>query len=302
MRIWEKKVAGEDAGKTLEKILKGSGFSKKEISRLKFRENGLAVDGRQCRSTEILTAGQEIRLCLDDGHGSTYAAAQKLPPVRICYEDADLLILDKPSGIPCHPGRGHFGDSLGEQAAAYLKTKGEENALRLIGRLDKDTSGAVVFARNRTAAARLWKQKEEGVFFKTYEALVHGEPDPSDGRIDLPLEPVPGQKNRIRAAAKGADALTFYRTKKIYDTGTEKFSLVECRLGTGRTHQIRVHMASKGHPILGDPFYGCGDGVPRLCLHAGKAELRQPFTKERICIQIFSPFSQLDLDYLSISL
>lgn len=292
MRDWEKRITKEDSGKTIEKLLRESGFSKKEISRLKFRQGGMTVDGQKVRSTEILKEGQLVSLRLDDDKKKDYGVLENRPEISICYEDQDLLILDKPSGMSCHPGRGHFSDNLGAYVAAYLREKGEENALRLVGRLDKDTSGAVVFAKNQTAAARLWKQREEGTFHKIYTALVHGILKPREGKISVPLEPVPGVKNRMRAAeeGKGTRAVTFYRTKRIYDTDTEKISLVECTLETGRTHQIRVHMASLGHPVLGDPFYGKIDSAKRLCLHSEKVVLRQPFTGEFICVQIFSPF------------
>ncbi|MDO4305319.1 MAG: RluA family pseudouridine synthase [Eubacteriales bacterium] len=299
MRTWEKRSAKEDAGKTLEKFLRESGFSRKEISRLKFRQQGMTVDGHPCRSTEILKEGQRISLRLDDDTAAEYAVRKDLPEISICYEDRDLLILDKPSGISCHPGRGHFDDSLGSQAASYLRAKGEGNTLRLIGRLDKDTSGAVVFAKNQAASARLWKQREDGSFHKTYTALVHGILEPAEGRISVPLEAVPGVKNRMRTAEEGKGAVTCYRTRKVCHASGRQVSFVECTLETGRTHQIRVHMASLGHPVLGDPFYGQPDGMPRLCLHAEKVELRQPFTGEDIQIQIFSPFCQLDLDYFS---
>lgn len=304
MRAWEKEVGKEESGKSLEKLLLGEGFTKKEISRMKFRENGMTVDGRKCRSTEILKEGQKIVLSLDDEYVKEYAHGEDLTQIKICYEDADLLILDKESGISAHPGRGHYGDSLGGQAAAYMRAKGENNHLRLIGRLDKDTSGAVVFAKNQTAAARLWKQREEGVFRKTYQALVHGEFESKNGKILLPLETVPDEKNRMRVSKEGngLDAQTIYKVKEVYRAGEEKVSLVECTLLTGRTHQIRVHMAAMGHPVLGDPFYGRADGVKRLCLHAGKVKLRQPFSGKDICIEIFSPFCQLDLDYLGRSL
>ncbi len=292
MTVWEKRTVKEDSGKTLEKFLRESGFSKKEISRLKFRREGIKVDGKQMRSTEILKEGQRICLRLDDDVKTDYAVRRDLPKSHICYEDRDILILNKPSGISCHPGRGHFDDSLGAQAVSYLRAKGEENALRLVGRLDKDTSGAVVFAKNQAAAARLWKQRERGTFHKTYMALIHGILENGEGKITFPLERVPGEKNRMRAAeqGKGVSAVTFYRTIHIFDTDTEKISLVECTLETGRTHQIRVHMACLGHPIIGDPFYGWEDRAKCLCLHAGKVVLRQPFSGESICIQIFSPF------------
>lgn len=303
MRKWNKITADKDAGRTMEDFLRENGFSKKEISRLKFKHPGMTVDGIQCRSSFVLREGQKVELYLGDDAGKMikeFAVTSSLPPLKICYEDRDLLVLDKPSGISCHPGRGHYDDSLGGQAAAYLAKKGEACTLRMIGRLDKDTSGLVVYAKNQACAARLWKQRENGQLHKTYYALVHGCLGNRSGEISFPLEKVPGEKNRMRTAEEncGLPAKTFYR---IIKSGTA-VSLAEFTLDTGRTHQIRVHMASVGHPILGDAFYGYPDGMHRLCLHAGKVEFQQPFTNTDICLQIFSPFCQIDLDYFERSL
>ena len=299
MRTWEKRTAAEDAGKTLERFLREQGFSKKEISRLKFRERGMRVDGMQCRSTEILRAGQNIVLRLEDQNAAQCILGEHQTPPDIGYEDGDVLVLNKPSGMSCHPGRGHYQDSLGFIAGEYLASRGEPCTLRPVGRLDKDTSGAVVFAKNQAAAARLWKQREDGVFHKTYQAVIHGRLTPDAGEVALPLEKTPGEKNRMRAAEPGCGlwACTRYRTREVLETEDGVLSLVEYTLKTGRTHQIRVHMASLGHPIAGDPIYGIPDGAGRLLLHAERVEFRQPFTGNCISLQFFSPFCQLDLDY-----
>lgn len=314
MRQWEKKITEAEAGLTLEQLLRGEGFSKKEISRLKFKKDGLTVDKKQCRSTERLHEGQMVAVRLGNWDknrkesrdaSASENSAWKLTADDICYEDADLLIVHKPSGISCHPGRGHFADNLGTQIQAYCCRKGEAAEIRLIGRLDKDTSGGVVFARNQIAAARLWKQRENGSFRKTYEVLVHGHFPEMEGTIDRPIRAVPGEKNRMQVAEadEGLHAVTHYIVRKQYvqkngrwteatedmilpDIQEPIISLLQCRLKTGRTHQIRVHMASIGHPVLGDAFYGINDDAKRLCLHAGEIVLKQPFNGRRIEVHI----------------
>lgn len=301
MRQWKKIVDRNDDGKTLEQLLKDEGFSRKEISRLKFKNPGLTVDGRQCRSTAKLCAGQEICLYLEDEKTDI----QKNVPLEepeICYEDEDLLIVNKPSGLSCHPGRGHYRDNLGSRIQNYCREKGETCAIRLIGRLDKDTSGLVVFAKNQAASARLWKQREDSIFQKTYCVLVHGFFEKKNGVIDVPLGADPDRKNRMKVITDGKAAVTCYQVvhefvcedqewKECFDDRKKnvempEISLVKCLLKTGRTHQIRVHMASLGHPVLGDPFYGKEDTAERLWLHAATVELVQPFTGKRIKIEV----------------
>ncbi len=286
MKTWKYVTTWRDVGKTLDTLLREAGFSKKEISRQKFLQDGITVDGERCRITKILKEGQQVLLQFkkeETNYGKL--EAEKLPV--ILYEDKDILILNKPSGCSTHPCRGHYMDNIGVQASAYCRMQGEEERIRPVGRLDKDTSGIVIFAKSRIAAARLHKQREKGILKKTYIALVYGEMEKQEGVIHTPLKPVSGEKNRMCIAGeqeKGAlTAVTHYRVLKILKK--ERMSLVECILDTGRTHQIRVHMASKGHPIVGDEFYGKeGETCKRLCLHAGKLELCQPFTGKNINI------------------
>ena len=292
MRKWTKIVTELESGKTLEQILKLSGFTRKEISRLKFKNPGMMVNGEKCRSTVILDEGQEIMFFLDDESSEadylheTGREIHETYKLDILYEDEDLIIVSKPSGMSCHPGRAHYHENLGSLVVTYCKEKGEKILIRQIGRLDKDTSGAVVFAKNRNAAARLWEQRKNGIFYKKYYVLVHGNMKEKEGMIAEPMEPVPDEKNRMRTCEEGVQALTKYVVLQQYKIDGEEFSLLKCSLETGRTHQIRVHMASIGHPVAGDRFYGMEDGIKRLCLHAGEVELVQPYTQQKIYVEI----------------
>ena len=176
-------------------------------------------------------------------------------------------MVDKPSGIPVHPsGRRTFAsDTLANRLAYYLGEKGEAGVIRIIGRLDKDTSGVVLAAKNRTAAARLMRQRESGVLHKTYLALTDGVPEPESGTICKPLKADPADKTRMQVCDSDADptentekegkyAETHYRTVEKWES--KNAALVELRLETGRTHQIRVHMQNIGCPLLGDSLYG----------------------------------------------
>ncbi len=340
IRKWEHTVLPEEAGKTLEQILKLHGFSKKEISRLKFRPCGMTVNGVQRRSTDIPGAGENIVLHLEDrvlmesirekydassekcedfseeyeasseeyeifseeceNFSENYEASleNEYPEMEILlcdkistaidifslilYEDADLIIADKPSGLSCHPGKGHYRENLGSILSSYCISRGEHCRIRLIGRLDLDTSGAVVFAKNQIAAARLWNQRESGEFQKYYLTLLQGTLEQDEGTIDLPIGPRKGEKNRMEIQKQGQRAVTHYRVLDYTQYQGLPVTLAECRLETGRTHQIRVHMSALGHPVLGDPFYGAPDGEERLALHAYRVSLLQPFSGQPI--------------------
>lgn len=310
MREWKKIVSEQENGKKLEQILKDSGFSKKEISRLKFRNPGISVDGKKCRSTEVLRIGQEISLYLEDREiDAAYLKNAKHEKDRlveeseesletgrvknvhrteleILYEDEDLVIVSKPSGLSCHPGKGHYYDNLGSMVLAHCRKLSGDFLIREIGRLDKDTSGGMVFAKNRNAAARVWSQKEIGTFYKKYLVLVHGKVEECGGTLDLPMEEVPNVKNRMTVCTAGMKAVTNYEVIRYCEINEENYTLLKCSLETGRTHQIRVHMAAFGHPVAGDQFYGIKDGIKRLCLHAGELELLQPFSRKKIHVEI----------------
>lgn len=282
-------ICEADEGKTLEEILRAAGFSRKEISRQKFIPDGIILDGEKCRVTAKVHTGQLVTLNFREKEEEKVSVPENEKSgqetgISILYEDDCLLIVEKPSGLSCHPGPGHYLDNLGSMAMAYCQEKGEEYPIRQIGRLDKDTSGIVVFAKDKVTAARLWQQRREGTLQKTYYAVVHGRLRPAEGIIDSPMGKVPGEKNKMCVCPGAMSAITNYRVIREENYEGKELSVVECTLVTGRTHQIRVHMASLGHPLLGDRIYGIPDGAPGLCLHAGKIRLLQPFTGKEINI------------------
>lgn len=281
MRTLEVEIDEILEGKTLEKILRGHlGLTKKEVSRAKFYPLGILVDGEKKRITYRPLNGQVLRVCTEEQEKEKSRVLPCEGELEILYEDRDLLVLEKPGGMPCHPGRGHFEDSLGNRAAAYLREQGEDAVVRAVGRLDKDTSGIMVYAKNRMAAARLSAQKQDGEFQKVYFALVKGEMKEKEGKILAPIAPIPGEKMKMQVREDGKSACTQYEVLERKQGCT----LVKCRIFTGRTHQIRVHMAWLGYPLLGDVLYGDGQNplFQGLALYAAEAEFSQPFTKERI--------------------
>ena len=272
-----------------------AGLTKKQISQAKFRPGGVQKNEQQCRVTETAYPGDQITVCLetnnvDSAQLESAPAPQFLPELAILYEDQDILAVNKPAGIVTHPSGSHYSDSLSNQVAAYFRSKGEPTKVRSIGRLDKETSGILLFARNQTAAARLQTQRENGISEKTYLAAVSGSmPEDTDGvfhRITTPLAPDP--KNRLKMVISPDGSLpgskpaeTLYSVLKSTAPGSMiSASFVMLRLKTGRTHQIRVHMASLRHPLLGDSLYHLSDTTnlfSRAALHAWKLKFQPPF-------------------------
>lgn len=280
----------ESSGMTVAQYLKQElHMTKAQIRTLKFRENGIMINEVRVRVNQVLKTGDVLRLALsDDGDRS----AQLVPseePLEILYEDEDVICVDKPAGLVVHPSHGHYRDSLSNQLRAYYLKKRKDAQIRSIGRLDKDTCGIVVFARHQVAAARLWQQKEQGIFQKEYLAWCEGIfPDQAGEReqtVSAPMARMPGELMKMcvqTGSGEGMRAVTHYQVVRQ----EKDRALVRLHPETGRTHQIRVHMAYLGHPLVGDPLYGAGkEGETHALLCAWKAEFLQPLTGEKVTVR-----------------
>lgn len=276
-------VSEEDEGRTVDWLLRNRlELSVRQIRRAKFREYGIRVNGMRQRVTFLACAGDEISVCLEDAASSSDHLVPCEAHVTVLYEDADILVVDKPAGVAVHPSPGHYGDSLENMLQYRVQKLGGKQKFRAVGRLDKDTSGAVVFALNQAAAGKLSVQREKGYFYKEYLALAEGQPKQRQGRITEPIGRQEGHLYRMEVTKDGKYAETFYEV--LAEAGA--YSLLRLRLGTGRTHQIRVHMSWLGHPLLGDELYGGSTALmSRAALHAWRVHLRQPFTGEEICVE-----------------
>ncbi len=206
-------------------------------------------------------------------------------PLRIVYEDDDLLVVDKPAGLPVHPSAGHAQHTLVNAVLAHcpgLSGLGGEGRPGIVHRLDKDTSGLIIVAKNDAAHVSLARQLKERRVEKTYLALVEGRLRPVEGVIEAPVGRHPRDRKRMAVVERGREARTRYRVLREVDGR----SLVEVRPETGRTHQIRVHFAAIGHPLAGDPLYGRGSARPRSLkrqfLHAQRLAFAHPRTGERL--------------------
>ena len=269
-----------DEGRTVKEVLRTVyGLSSTKIRSVKFDPRGLLVDGVRVRVDRVLHAGEELRVLAEDSEERDVRLVPYEMPLDILYEDEGILIVNKPSGIVCHPSIGHYCDTLANAAQFYFDSSGSRARVHLTGRLDKDTSGAVIIAKNSVADMLIKAQQESGVYAKTYLALVHGGFDAAEGVIDTPMipvtDPVSGIKRMEPAGDEGQSAHTEYRVA----AQAGGVSLLEVAISTGRMHQIRYHMSSIGHPLLGDSLYGAGgDGYPRAMLHAWKIRCESPFS------------------------
>lgn len=273
------------------------GFSKSQIRSLKFRENGIAVNGSRCRINYILKNEDVLKLTLEEKISDSHIVPLH-EPISVLYEDDDVLVVNKPAGILVHPVGGHYKDTLSNMVSAYYQKQKEDITIRPVGRLDKDTSGAVIFAKNKIAAARFSQKNCGSGFEKEYLAIVSGVPDRQNGEICSPLSRCPGKPLKMQADPNGKSAFTSYKIEKVFSSS----SLLRVKIATGRTHQIRVHMASIGHPLLGDRLYGTEkslslNGFSRTALHAASVQFQQPFSGQ--IIRIEAPLPEDFKTYLS---
>ena len=270
-----------------------------DVARAKYEtDHGITVNGETVFVDRRLEVGDTLRVVLTDRAPDKIIPTDA--PIEIVYEDEDLICLNKPAGVVVHPSHGHFADSLANRLAFYFQRKNEPHEIRTVGRLDKDTSGLICFAKSRSAVARMDDQAEKGIRRKIYYALCEGTFDEREGVIEVPIGREFAEKQKRIVREGGDNALTCYTILRQYPG----YALAKVEIRTGRTHQIRVHMAHIGHPLLGDPLYGSGDvpfpdqkaagaGLCRTALHAGEIIFCQPFSGERISLQAALPEDML---------
>lgn len=207
-------------------------------------------------------------------------------PLEIVFEDECMLVLNKPAGLPVHPSILHFEDSLSNGVKSYFEKKQINCKIRPVNRLDKDTSGLVVFAKNQYIQECLIKQMATHEFQKNYLAILTGNLEKESGIIDAPIARSENSIIEREVNENGQNAITEYKLIKNF----ENYCLVEFTLKTGRTHQIRVHSKYIGHPILGDSLYGTtSDLISRQALHAYKISFIHPVTQKTMVFEIPLP-------------
>ena len=362
----------KDEGRRVREILKKEwGLVHHDIARAKYTPGGITVDGEEVRADHVMKKGETLRVFIFEKKSETTVPTEG--PLDILYEDEDVIAVNKPAGVVVHPSHGHYVDSLANYIAFHFQEEGQEHEIRTVGRLDKDTSGVILYAKNRTAVSKLTDQARDGRHRKIYLALAAGTFPEKDGTIDMPIGRVtdrrdapsrdgeeskdsseqneekskdssgqndetskdsseqmkeesratlqqvrpelrnlsgqtaaqPGPESTRRCIRSDGDpAVTHWHLEKQFSG----YALLSVTIDTGRTHQIRVHLSSIGHPLLGDLLYGgtpkepadtvhvsqnsmrpgyTGQGLPvlyRTALHAWKVEFDQPFTGERVML------------------
>lgn len=272
-------VPPEWKGKKLDAFLRTvHHLSGTTIKRARMTDGGLTMDGNHIRTVDFLQAGSVVRVKTDFVSRAYQPSNEK---VDIIYEDDDLLVLNKPAGMPCHPSKGHPYDTLANAFAALPNTQGL--VFRSIGRLDRDTSGAVLCAKHAHAAYLLFGEKKPQ---KRYLALINANLPQQHGIVNEPIARESEDSQRRCVRIDGQNAATHYRV--LLSDGS--ISLVELWLDTGRTHQIRVHMAHIGCPLSGDLLYGgnCAD-ISRHALHCYKMELNHPLSDTFLSVKAVLP-------------
>ena len=263
------------------------------VKYLKYRENGITVNGSRVTVRYILHNGDTLSLALEDTESSETATPSNIP-IDIVYEDDSIVVVNKPPFMPTHPSHGHHHDTLANALAYYYNLKGIPFVFRPINRLDRNTSGLVIVAKNKIAAAKMTEYMKDHKIQKSYVALLKGklipEGEETDGLyvIDKHLHRTAKSiivREVCAPDAPDADrAITYYKILK----SNEDCTMVEAFPKTGRTHQLRVHFASLGHPIIGDDLYGESSPlIDRHALHATMLEFSSP--KDETTLNLSAP-------------
>ncbi|MBD5085201.1 MAG: RluA family pseudouridine synthase [Clostridiales bacterium] len=255
------------------------GLSGTVLRRVKWLEDGITLDGVRVNVRVRVSEGQTLAVRLTDPVPSSGVVPAE-GPLDIVYEDADLIVVNKAPGVLVHPGHGHFDDTLGNYLMWHYAQTGDESDFHPVHRLDKGTSGLVVVAKHAHAQEKLKNQLHTRDFRRIYLAVCDGAPTEPVGTVDAPIGPVEGSLTAREVRTDGKPACTHYQTLRRWGPRT----LVCLELETGRTHQIRVHMAHIGCPLTGDFLYGTENRalIARPALHSARLELGHPITGERL--------------------
>ena len=276
------RASEESKNQRLDAFLASSldGLTRSQATRL-IESGEVAVNGRAVSKSYKLAGGEDIAVTLPEPE-PVEAVPQDIP-LDVVYEDADVIVVNKPSGMVVHPAPGHPDGTLVNALLYHCAgtLSGIGGALRpgIVHRIDRDTSGLIIAAKNDAAHQYLSAQLADHTLARTYECIVVGKLREDRGTVDAPIARHPTDRKRMAVVAGGREAVTHWEVIARYPGYTH----VRCRLETGRTHQIRVHMAYIGHPILGDTVYGAKKEIPGLtgqCLHAVGLRFLHPRTHE----------------------
>ncbi|MEL7649282.1 MAG: RluA family pseudouridine synthase [Sedimentibacter sp.] len=279
----------QENGKTVKGILSENlNFSRRLSKRLELSDS-IFLNGSITKLNKKVAAGDIIKIQFDEDEDE-YNAVNI--PIVIVYEDTDLLVVNKPPYIVVHPTKSHQDNTIANGVAYYFREKGLQRKVRLVNRLDMNTSGIVIIAKNPYAHNELANQMKSNTVDKYYYAIAEGIIREDEGTINAPIARLNPEDITRVVDPSGKECITHFKVEKRLDNMT----LVRLRLETGRTHQIRVHLKHIGHPILGDTLYGNESNlIDRQALHCHEMKFRQPLTGEEITVTCPLPE---DMSYL----
>ena len=282
-------ISPEQSGKTIKDILRlDLGLSAAFIKHLKFIENGITLNGEHATVRKITAQGDLLEILIEDSDSADHLTPTDIP-LAIAYEDDCVIIPNKPAFMPTHPSHLHHGDTLADALAFIYKKSGKPFVFRPVNRLDRNTSGLTLIAKDRISASKLSEKMKEGRIKKQYLAILDGIPEKDEGTIEGYIRRTEQSVivREVCCKGEGGDhALTHYKVLERAD----RYSLVLASPITGRTHQLRVHFASIGCAIVGDDMYGKPDErISRHALHAQRLTFPHPLTNEDITVEAELP-------------
>ena len=295
--ILEYKILDSDSYQNVKEVLRAYfGISERLLLRLKNTKN-ILLNGEPTYISNPVSSGDTIKVIIDFVEDNSNIVPTKMD-LDIIYEDDCYIVVNKPPHMAIHPSMLHYKSSLSNGVRFYFDSINLKKKIRPVNRLDKDTSGLVVFAKNEYIQECLVSQMKLKDMKKTYIAICDGIFKEKNGTINLPIARKPGSIIERCIDSSGDTAITHY---KVLDE-KNNISVVQCILETGRTHQIRVHLSAAGHPIIGDTLYGQASSISdRQLLHAYKLEFMHPITKNKVCYiapipDDFKPFIDKNID------
>lgn len=275
--------------KSVKDILKNVlGLSNRLIIKLK-KYNQIYCNDKVCYTNYIVKLNDVIKVNIN------FVQEDNIVPVKhqlnILYEDDSMLIVNKEANTPTHPSMKHFNNTLSNYVKQYYIENNIDTLIRPVNRLDKDTSGIVVFAKNQYIQECLIKQMQQKLFKKYYYCIIPGILSQKSGTISLPISRQPNSIIKRCVSEDGQMAITNYTVEKEFSFKNSTYSLLSIYLQTGRTHQIRVHFSHIGHSLLGDSLYGePSQYILRQALHCYKVEFIHPITNQKKCITCNLPY------------